>query len=265
MLEAPYPLLIFAPNVVRLVPVWVRVTFLLLIFTAGSSGQAHAQDHDTPLWSLQSAAHSCENGSSLDAQVLRAVYHEEAPIVRGLMRGADRSAFPVFYGAPVAAWGGAWLVRGGKDWTDAYRLTGTQVATYGVVKGLKQMVQRQRPYWTLPGIRSRAPRYSPSGAEGASFSFPSGHASMAFAIATSWSLSHPRWYVIGPGGVWASSVALSRVWLGVHYPSDVLVGAALGAALAVGIHLLGPVITPDVLEGDDTEAPPPMMHVQFRF
>jgi membrane-associated phospholipid phosphatase len=94
---------------------------------------------------------------------------------------------------------------------------------------------------------------------------PSGHASLAAAIAMSWSLSHPKWYVIAPGAVWASSVALSRVWLGVHYPSDILAGTLLGAGIGVGVHLLGPVITPAFLEGDDGSAPPPMVNVQIRF
>jgi membrane-associated phospholipid phosphatase len=179
------------------------------------------------------------------------------------MRGADWSAFPVFYGAPVLAWGGAWLVRDGNDWSDAYRLTVSQVATYGAMKGLKTLFRRPRPYRTMSDIQSRSSRYSLSGPEGASFAFPSGHASMAFAIATSWSLSHPAWYVIGPGAVWASAVALSRVWLGVHYPSDVLAGALLGTALSVVIHAIGPSITPPGLE-EEASSSAPALRLQIR-
>lgn len=202
--------------------------------------------------------------ASIDERLLRDIYGVDAPAFRLTMRGADRSAYPVFIGAPVVAWGGVVLLREGNDWSDAYRLTAAQVATYGAVSGLKVLFRRARPYAVLSDIRSRSPRYSPVGPKGNSFAFPSGHAALSFAIVTSWSLSHPKWYVIGPGAAWASAVSLSRVWLGVHYPSDVLVGAILGTALAVGVHLVGPSITPGVLEGSSGEATMPMVRMQIR-
>jgi len=59
---------------------------------------------------------------------------------------------------------------------------------------------------------------------------PSGHAAGAFAAAVAVGLVHPRlrWPLLALAGL----VALSRVWLGVHYLTDVIVGAALGAAVA---------------------------------
>ena len=61
---------------------------------------------------------------------------------------------------------------------------------------------------------------------------PSGHTSGAFATATALSLKYPEWYVIVPSYLWASSVGLSRMHLGLHYPTDVLAGAVLGAGSA---------------------------------
>ena len=207
----------------------------------------------------QSVGEPAGTASSLDERLLLSVYTIESPAFRGVMRAADASAYPVFLGAPVAAWGGAWLIRDDGDFTDAYRLTLSQAVTTVAVIGLKRLIRRPRPYAALPGITAR----TSDATLGDSFSMPSGHASTAFTLATSWSLSHDQWYVVVPSFVWAGSVALSRLWLGVHYPSDVLTGSLIGAAVGVGVHLLGPQITPDVLEKDEPERMLPMLHLRF--
>ncbi len=64
-------------------------------------------------------------------------------------------------------------------------------------------------------------------------SFPSGHALTAFATAVVVSTLHPRlrWPALGV----AALVALSRVYLGVHYALDVVAGAALGAVIGLAV------------------------------
>ncbi|GEK03957.1 bifunctional phosphatase PAP2/diacylglycerol kinase family protein [Streptomyces sp. NPDC014684] len=72
-------------------------------------------------------------------------------------------------------------------------------------------------------------------------SFPSGHAASAAAFATGVALESPRWgAAVAPV---AFSVAMSRVYTGVHYPSDVLAGAALGAGAAFAVRGLVPTRT----------------------
>lgn len=87
---------------------------------------------------------------------------------------------------------------------------------------LKQVFARPRPPVADPELE-------PLVALPGSFSFPSGHAATAFAAAAAVGFVAPRlrWPLLAL----AALVALSRVYLGVHYPLDVLAGAALGLAL----------------------------------
>lgn len=73
-------------------------------------------------------------------------------------------------------------------------------------------------------------------------SFPSGHATAAFSVAVIVALVYRRWYgwALALGG--ASLIALSRVYLGVHYPSDILGGAILGGG--VGAACYGLILAP---------------------
>lgn len=89
---------------------------------------------------------------------------------------------------------------------------------------VKELVDRARPALADPAI-------NPLVATPDNPSFPSGHAATAFAAAAVVVSFHPRlrWPVYGL----AALVALSRIYLGVHYGLDVLAGAALG--LAIGL------------------------------
>lgn len=95
---------------------------------------------------------------------------------------------------------------------------------------IKYAINRPRPYITYPLLDNQKTETDPS--------FPSGHTSTSFALATSLSLAYPKWYVIAPSYTYASLTAYSRLHLGVHYPSDVLVGAVIGSGCAWLSHYL---------------------------
>jgi membrane-associated phospholipid phosphatase len=99
-----------------------------------------------------------------------------------------------------------------------------------ITLAVKYSVNRKRPFVTYPDIAKKSAAGSPS--------FPSGHTSVTFSLATSLTLSYPRWYIIVPAYSWAGTVAFSRMDLGVHYPSDVLAGALIGSGSAWLTHYI---------------------------
>jgi membrane-associated phospholipid phosphatase len=103
-------------------------------------------------------------------------------------------------------------------------------AASGLTDALKGAFDRPRPSVVDPAVH-------PLVAVPHSAAMPSGHASTAFAAAVAAGLVHPRLRLPLLG--LAALVALSRVWLGVHYLTDVLAGAALGTAVALALWLAG--------------------------
>lgn len=92
--------------------------------------------------------------------------------------------------------------------------------TYAANTAIKQVARRARP--TFDDLPHLMPTIT-------GLSYPSAHASMSFAAARTLGGALPRGPLYGA----AVAMALSRPYLGVHYPSDVLAGAALGDAIGV--------------------------------
>jgi undecaprenyl-diphosphatase len=92
---------------------------------------------------------------------------------------------------------------------------------------LSHLVDRARPFVSDPSAVHLFSRHA------ADAGFPSDHATASFAIATAILLRNRRWGAVAT--VLAAVLAVTRVALGVHYPTDVLAGAALGAAAALAL------------------------------
>jgi hypothetical protein len=239
------------------------VCLILVVLLIGMGGHAHAQ-HSSG--SDTFCREEARRTATLDARGLGTVYCAASPVLTRPLLAAHASARPVFYGVVPLAWGAAALLRDNGEYADVYRLTLAQGATYGLVLGLKHAVGRPRPY-VRRALTSRSDHYGASTQADAYTSFPSGHAAISATLVASWTLSHPKWYVWGPGAVWAVGVSLSRLHLGVHYPSDVLVGAGIGIGMAVLLHQVRSTITPEIVRGQSTAAfrSPPPLTIRIRF
>jgi len=114
---------------------------------------------------------------------------------------------------------------------DASEMASAELLNLGVTMGMKSLVGRPRPWVAYEGDLVCLQQVR-------STSFPSGHTSIAFATATSLTLVYPQWYVAVPAYLWAGAVGYSRMYVGAHYPTDVLAGALLGTASALVVHYL---------------------------
>ena len=134
------------------------------------------------------------------------------------------SATVIELGAPAVMLGVGFIKKDSLMKQHGWMFLGSLAISGGVTLAMKYAINRPRPFVTYPDLVQLTEAESPA--------FPSGHTSMAFSAATSWSLAYPKWYVIAPSMMWASAVGYSRMHLGVHYPSDVFVGALVGAGSA---------------------------------
>lgn len=161
-----------------------------------------------------------------DINTLHRVNSWDSPVARNYFKFISRSEPYIVMGVPVAMAVAACIKNDRRLMKDALYVGTSVVGTFALTYGLKYLIDRPRPYVTYP---DRVHPYSYEDSP----SFPSGHTATAFALATSLSLRYPKWYVIAPSAIWACSVGVSRMNEGVHYPSDVLTGALLGAGFAV--------------------------------
>jgi len=177
------------------------------------------------MFSIFSVHVSAQNA---DIEILKSINSNTSTIGYSKFMSNTTTGFAI--GVPVIM-GAVALIEKDDDLLKNALYIGVSIGVDGVLTySLKRIIRRPRPYTTYKEIVPYAIETS--------LSFPSGHTSLAFATATALSLKYPKWYVIVPSYFWAGSVGYSRMNLGMHYPSDVLAGAFIGAGSAYVTYLV---------------------------
>jgi len=136
------------------------------------------------------------------------------------------SVYPVSAGIPAGILLAGYISHNKLAQQKGWKIVGALAVNTVISQGLKYAINRERPYEKYPSI------INPYDKNEQGKSFPSGHTSTAFSLAASMSIEYKKWYVVVPAYTYAAAVGYSRLYLGEHYPTDVLAGAAVGIGSA---------------------------------
>lgn len=149
-----------------------------------------------------------------DRSVMMWLHVRESPVLTTTMSALTELGGLVAVPIIAVAWAGLFWWRGRRR--DAALLAAAVIGSTLLNTVLKAVFQRDRPdFWEHLVVED-------------SYSFPSGHAMASMSLAAAlvviaWS-SRWRWPAIAGGAVYVLVVGVSRIYLGVHFPSDILAG-----------------------------------------
>lgn len=169
------------------------------------------------------------SAQNIDIDLLKSINptHPTSPVWKGTSYSVYPSSAVIVIG--TLAYG--YANHDKKIQENGYELLIATAINVGATEWLKRVFNRTRPADAYPGQV-----FVSSPASGKSL--PSGHTSQAFAVATTLTIQYRKWYVAVPAYTWAAAIGYSRMYLGKHYPSDVLAGAALGVGSSWLSHFI---------------------------
>ncbi|WP_342645147.1 phosphatase PAP2 family protein [Mucilaginibacter sp. CSA2-8R] len=166
----------------------------------------------------------------LDDRILIDLAKTRTPTQTKALMFLSRNYQVIELGIPVGMLAGGIAANNKELRQNALFVASSTAISMGTTTLLKLIFKRRRPF--IRNVKV-IPIYEPT-----RYSFPSGHTSSSVATATALSMAYPKWYVIVPAFAWAGATSYSRMYLGVHHPTDVLAGIGIGVATPLALDFL---------------------------
>lgn len=170
---------------------------------------------------------------NLDCRIFRSINNSRSPFKTKFLNTFDNSMLPVAVMLPPSLFIYGRVRQKTYDENTAYLAFTSELTNFAVTFGLKTFIKRRRPLQALENVHAKQMPVLDI------YSFPSGHASTTFSLATTFALRYPKYpQVYAPMYLWALIVSYGRPYFGMHYPSDVLAGALIGSGSSILIYSL---------------------------
>jgi membrane-associated phospholipid phosphatase len=171
---------------------------------------------------------------NIDVKIFRAINNSQCEFLNTFIPVSDKSILFTSTLTPTILFGVSRANNYYYDENSSVLLALSEVLASGIVFGTKNIIKRDRPFTTLSNVHYNKSKFLLD-----RYSFPSGHSAISFSMAASLTLRYPDKPVLISGlYLYSTAVSLGRIYLGVHYPTDVLAGMLIGSGSAVIIHSL---------------------------
>jgi len=170
---------------------------------------------------------------NFDVRMFRSINNSRSSLKDAVFPYIDKSAPPMTFLLPMTTLIYGRLSKHNYDENTGYLLGVAEGLNLFITFGTKYTLKRKRPYAALQNV------FCKDNTDTDPYSFPSGHTSISFASAVMFNLRYPKYpQVYVPMYLYSIIVAYCRPYFGMHYPSDLLGGAIVGAGSSVLIYSL---------------------------